>query len=166
MSRRGRRLGLTTGYLLGIVGALIATAAVIIRSFPLLLIGTFVVGFGNASNNLSRYAAADLVAPKGRAVAIGLVVWGSTVGGIVGPWLAPDRERDGAERRACRSTPGRSSSPCCSSGPRRRSSFLFLRPDPFALAHTDNIRRDDRRARRCRFARSSPVPRCSPRSWP
>ena len=89
MSQRGRRLGLTSGYLILILGALIATAAVIIRSFPLLLIGTFVIGFGNSSNNLSRYAAADLVAPKGRAVAIGLVVWGSTVGGIVGPWLAP-----------------------------------------------------------------------------
>ena len=30
--------------------------------------GTFLIGFGNSSNNLSRYAAADLVAPKRRAV--------------------------------------------------------------------------------------------------
>ena len=89
MSRRGRRVGLTAGYVIGIVGALIATAAVILRSFPLLIAGTFIIGFGNSSNNLSRYAAADLVAPNRRAVAIGLVVWASTVGGIVGPWLVP-----------------------------------------------------------------------------
>ena len=54
MARRGRRLGLTSGYLIGILGALIATTAVIIRSFPLLLLGTFVIGFGNSSNKIGR----------------------------------------------------------------------------------------------------------------
>lgn len=140
MSRRGRRLGLTSGYLIGILGALIATAAVIIRSFPLLLIGTFVIGFGNSSNNLSRYAAADLVAPKGRAVAIGLVVWGSTVGGIVGPWLAPIASAMalsvGLPKYA-----GPFLVPVLFVGAAAALAFLFLRPDPFALAHTDNIRR-------------------------
>src|SRR3982751_4756451 len=38
MSRRGRRLGLTTGYLVGLLGAVIATTAVVVRSFPLLLL--------------------------------------------------------------------------------------------------------------------------------
>ncbi|HET9852643.1 MAG TPA: MFS transporter, partial [Candidatus Limnocylindrales bacterium] len=85
MARRGRRAGLTLGYLVSLFGAVVATLAVVFRSFPLLIAGTFVIGFGNASNNLSRYAAADLVAPNRRAVAIGLVVWGSTGGGIVGP---------------------------------------------------------------------------------
>jgi MFS family permease len=89
MARRGRRSGLIAGYLFGLVGAVIATVAVVLRSFPLLLFGTFIIGFGNSSNNLSRYAAADLVAPNKRAWAIGLVVWGSTVGGIVGPSLVP-----------------------------------------------------------------------------
>ena len=141
MARRGRRLGLTSGYVLGIVGALIAAGAVIIRSFPLLILGTFVIGFGNSSNNLSRYAAADLVAPNRRAVAIGLVVWGSTVGGIVGPWLAPIAGTlalgVGLPQYA-----GPFLVPVLFVGAAAALTFLFLRPDPFALAHETNIRRE------------------------
>ena len=141
MSRRGRRLGLTTGYMFGIVGALIATAAVILRSFPLLIFGTFIIGFGNSSNNLSRYAAADLVAPNRRAVAIGLVVWGSTVGGIVGPWLVPIAS-DLAPRVGLPALAGPLLVPVVFVGIAAALTFLFLRPDPFALAHESNIRRD------------------------
>lgn len=140
MSRRGRRLGLTTGYVIGILGALMATAAVILRSFPLLLLGTFVIGFGNSSNNLSRYAAADLVAPNRRAVAIGLVVWASTVGGIVGPALVPIAGNlalgVGLPKYA-----GPYLVPVLFVGLAAILTFLFLRPDPFALAHDSNIRR-------------------------
>lgn len=140
MSRRGRRLGLTSGYLFGILGALIATAAVILRSFPLLIIGTFAIGFGNSSNNLSRYAAADLVAPNRRAVAIGLVVWGSTVGGIVGPWLVPIAS-DLAPRVGLPALAGPFLVPVIFVSLAALLTFLFLRPDPFALAHEANIRR-------------------------
>jgi predicted MFS family arabinose efflux permease len=140
MARRGRRVGLTSGYAIGIVGALIATAAVLTRSFPLLIIGTFVIGFGNSSNNLSRYAAADLVAPNRRAVAIGLVVWGSTVGGIVGPWLVPIAggmaESVGLPKYA-----GPFLVPVVFVSIAAALTFVFLRPDPFALAHDSNIRR-------------------------
>jgi MFS family permease len=139
MARRGRRLGLTAGYAFGIIGALIATAAVILRSFPLLIVGTFVIGFGNSSNNLSRYAAADLVAPGGRAIAIGLVVWGSTVGGIVGPWLAPIAS-DLAARVGLPPLAGPFLVPVLFVGAAALLTFLFLRPDPFALAHETNIR--------------------------
>ena len=140
MARRGRRLGLTAGYLLGILGALIATEAVLLRSFPLLLVGTFVIGFGNSSNNLSRYAAADLVAPSRRAVAIGLVVWGSTVGGIVGPWLAPIAGNLAVETGLPRYA-GPFLVPVLFVGAAALLTFLFLRPDPFALAHEANIQR-------------------------
>ena len=162
MSRRGRRLGLTTGYVIGILGALIATAAVIIRSFPLLILGTFVIGFGNSSNNLSRYAAADLVAPKGRAVAIGLVVWGSTVGGIVGPWLAPIAGNLAIGAGLPRYV-GPFLVPVVFVGLAAALTFLFLRPDPFALAHETNIRRETD-APALPSGRSSRALRCSPRS--
>jgi len=89
MARRGRRIGLVTGYSVGVLGALVATAAVMTRSFPLLLLGTVLIGFGNTSNQLSRYTAADLVPPERRASAIGLVVWASTIGSVVGPSLVP-----------------------------------------------------------------------------
>ena len=87
MVRRGRRTGLAAGYAIGVGGAVVATLAVLWSSLPLLLVGTFLIGFGNSSNQLSRYAAADLYPDERRASAIGIVVWGATVGAIVGPNL-------------------------------------------------------------------------------
>ena len=46
MAMRGRRFGLATGYLIGVGGALGATAGVIAGSFELLLLATFFIGFG------------------------------------------------------------------------------------------------------------------------
>ncbi len=72
MVRRGRRFGLAAGYALGVLGAFVGTAAIVLASLPLLLVGTFLIGFGNASNQLSRYTAADLVPPERHASAIGV----------------------------------------------------------------------------------------------
>jgi MFS family permease len=138
MSRRGRRTGLTTGYIAAAAGALVATLAVVLRSFPLLILGTFVIGFGNSSGNLSRYAAADMAAPARRAVAIGLVVWGSTVGGIVGPWLVPIAG-DLAPKIGLPPLAGPYVVPMIFVTIAAAMSFFFLRPDPFALAHESNV---------------------------
>ena len=88
MAPRGRRIGLSAGYALGVVGALIATAAIVGVPFPLLLFGSLLIGFGNTANHLSRYAAADIYPPARRASAIGIVVWAATVGSVIGPLLA------------------------------------------------------------------------------
>jgi MFS family permease len=87
MARRGRRPGLVLGYAVAVVGALLAATAVVIRSFPLLILATMAIGWGNSANQLSRYAAADMVPPSKRAGAISLVVWASTVGAVIGPSL-------------------------------------------------------------------------------
>jgi MFS family permease len=87
MARRGRRPGLITGYLVAGLGALGAVLAIVLASLPLLLAATFVLGFGNASNQLARYTAADLYPLHRRASALGTVVWGSTIGAVVGPNL-------------------------------------------------------------------------------
>src|SRR5688572_20769079 len=58
MGRWGRRLGLAGGYAVGVVGALISIAGIVADSFPVLLVGCLAIGFGNSSNQLSRYAAA------------------------------------------------------------------------------------------------------------
>jgi MFS family permease len=138
MSRRGRRLGLTTGYISSVIGAFLATLAVVVRSFPLLLVGTFLIGFGNSSNNLSRYAAADLVTPNRRAVAIGLVVWGSTVGGVVGPTLVPFAGSF-ATSVGLPTLAGPYLVPIVFVGLAAALTFLALRPDPFAIAHESAI---------------------------
>jgi MFS family permease len=87
MGRWGRRSGLLAGLASGVVGAGLTVVAVAAASFPLLLAGSVAVGFGNAALQLSRYAASDLVAPERRASAVGIVVWGSTVGAVLGPNL-------------------------------------------------------------------------------
>jgi MFS family permease len=92
MARTGRRTGLTSGYVVGATGALLAVLAIVARSFPLFLLGTFLVGFGNSSNSLSRYVGADLVPSGRRASALSLVVWATTVGAVVGPNLAAPSE--------------------------------------------------------------------------
>jgi MFS family permease len=87
MSRRGRRIGLTAGYAVGVVGAVVAIVGIVSRNYLLLLLGSLLIGFGNSSNQLSRYVAADLYSVDRRATAIGTVVWASTIGAVLGPNL-------------------------------------------------------------------------------
>jgi len=85
MVRAGRRNGLVLGYAIGILGAAISMLAAITMNYPLLLLGSTVFGAGYAANLLSRYAAADVSLASQRGKAISFVVWGATVGAVVGP---------------------------------------------------------------------------------
>lgn len=87
MARGGRRLGIVLGIAVGLGGAVAAVVAVLTSSFLLLMVGSLTIGFGNAAMQLSRYAAADLYPPARRAGALGIVVWGATIGAVVGPNL-------------------------------------------------------------------------------
>jgi MFS family permease len=133
MARRGRRAGVALGYAIGVVGAALAIAGIVDRSMPLLMIGTVLVGFGNSSNLLSRYAAADMYPEERRASAIGIVVWASTVGAVLGPNLVGPAgvvaEWLGLPRLA-----GAYLVPIAFVGAASALSFVFLRPDPFELA--------------------------------
>lgn len=133
MVRRGRRVGLTAGYLVGLVGAVVATMAVVARSIPLLLVGAWLIGFGNSSNNLSRYAAADMYPAARRASAIGTVVWGATVGAIVGPNLVGVAGRF-AGFIGLPVLSGAYLVPLVFVGGAAFVTFALLRPDPYELA--------------------------------
>jgi len=133
MVRRGRRFGLTAGYVISVVGALIATVAIVVSSLLLFLIGTVLIGFGNASNQLSRYTAADLVTPDRRASAIGVVVWGATIGAVVGPTLvAPSGSL--ALAIGLPELAGPFLVPVMFVGAAAVLSMALLRPDPYELA--------------------------------
>ncbi len=134
MARRGsRRTGLAAGYGIGVLGALIATAAVLTGSFPLLLAGTLLIGFGNSANQLSRYAAADMVPSDRRASAIGIVVWGATVGSVVGPAMVPI-SADLAVQAGLPELVGPYLVPIVFVGLAGILSAALLRPDPYELA--------------------------------
>jgi MFS family permease len=133
MARAGRRLGLAAGYVAGVGGAVLATVAVVAGSLPLLLAGTVLIGFGNASNQLSRYAAADLYPAERRASAIGTVVWGATIGAVVGPNLAAPAGSI-AEALGLPVLAGAYLVPVLFVGAAALVCFVALRPDPFDLA--------------------------------
>lgn len=133
MVRRGRRSGLAAGYAIGVVGAFVATLAVIAASLPLLLAGTLLIGFGNASNQLSRYVAADLYPAERRAAALGTVVWGATLGAVLGPNLAAPAASVAASL-GLPDLAGAFLVPVAFVGTAAMLMLLALRPDPYVLA--------------------------------
>ena len=143
MVGRGRRIGLTTGYVIGVSGAFVATAAVIIGSLPILLVGTLLIGFGNSSNQLSRYTAADLYPMARRASAIGIVVWGATFGAVIGPNLVGVAGGLG-ETLGLPPYAGAYLLPVIFVGAAAVLSFSMLRPDPYVLADRSALEDDDR----------------------
>jgi MFS family permease len=86
-ARAGRGAGLTLGYVLGGLGALVVVGATVGDDLTILLAGSLLLGGANAAIFLTRYAAADLGGPEGRGRALGTVLSASTVGTIAGPGL-------------------------------------------------------------------------------
>lgn len=85
--RRGRRLSLTTGMAVALLGVGVVILAVALRAFPLLLLGFLVIGSGQAANLQSRFAAADLATDASRGRDLSIVVWATTIGAVLGPNL-------------------------------------------------------------------------------
>ena len=92
MSRRGRRIGLATGYLIGGAGAVLAVVAGVVGSMLLLMAGAALLGSATAANSGARYAATDLAPESSRARALSTVVWATTIGAVVGPNLTGPSE--------------------------------------------------------------------------
>jgi MFS family permease len=133
MSRRGRRPGLAAGYAVGVGGAILAVAAIVAASLPLLLLGSLLIGFGNSSNQLSRYAAADLYPADRRATALSTVVWATTIGAVVGPNLVGPSGAFAAGI-GLPANAGPYLVPVVLVGLAAIVCFVFLRPDPYDLA--------------------------------
>ncbi|MBH5333992.1 MFS transporter [Streptomyces pactum] len=85
---RGRRPGLSAGYLAGAVGSAGVIVAAVLDNPVLLFVALFVYGAGTATNLQARYAGADLAAPGHRARAVSTVLVATTLGGVAGPNLA------------------------------------------------------------------------------
>jgi MFS family permease len=133
MARSGRRPGLALGYSLAIVGALLGMAGVAVRSFPLVLAGMALFGIASTSNLLARYAAADVSTGAQRGRAMGLIVWGSTVGSMIGPNLMGPALRVGA-LLGIESTASAFLVSVAGYALGALLIQIFLRPDPLTLA--------------------------------
>jgi MFS family permease len=134
MQRRGRRPGLALCYATGAVGSVAVLFASISGSIPLLFVGFFVFGAGNAGKLAARYAAVDLAPAKTRGRSLSLVVWSTTIGAVIGPNLPapiaaalPNLPKYGAPFAFA----------MCSFVIGAVLIFLFLRPDPLLVAGRD-----------------------------
>nr|WP_277604013.1 MFS transporter [Agrococcus sp. ARC_14] len=87
--RRGRRVSLSTGALIALVGALTLALGGSLNSAWIVLPGFAILGASTAINLQSRFAATDLSSPQRRGRDLSLVVWMTTIGVIVGPNLIP-----------------------------------------------------------------------------
>jgi MFS family permease len=133
MDRSGRRPGLALGYAIAVAGAGLGVAGVAGKSFAVMLIGMALFGAASTANLLARYAAADVSQPATRGRAMGLIVWGSTVGSIIGPNLMAPALTVGAWL----SVPATASAFLVSVagyGLAALSTAIFLRPDPLTVA--------------------------------
>jgi MFS family permease len=132
-ARGGRRLALSVGLLSGVIGSGFAILGGAERNMYFMLLGAFLVGSASAAGYQARFAAIDLATKESRAKQLSFVVWGSTVGAVVGPNLMDPAgglaEKFGLPRLV---------------GPYMISAVtlalatlviqLFLRPDPFLTA--------------------------------
>jgi len=133
MDRAGRRPGLALGYGLAVIGAVLGLLGVAGRSFTLMLVGMALFGVASTSNLLARYAAADVSPPDTRGRAMGLIVWGSTVGSIIGPNLMAPALRLG-ELLGVPPTASAFLVSVAGYGVAALLIMAFLRPDPLAIA--------------------------------
>ncbi|WP_420102164.1 MFS transporter [Bosea sp. (in: a-proteobacteria)] len=85
MRRLGRRGGYLIGALVGACGASIAATGIVMRSFALFCLGTFICGLYGAYVQSYRFAAADTASPAFKARAISWVMLGGLAAGIIGP---------------------------------------------------------------------------------
>lgn len=132
-TRGGRRLALSVGLLFGVIGSGFAILGGAERNIYFMLLGAFLVGSASAAGYQARFAAIDLATTESRAKQLSFVVWGSTVGAVIGPNLMDPAgglaEKFGLPRLV---------------GPYMISAVtlalatlviqLFLRPDPFLTA--------------------------------
>jgi MFS family permease len=87
ISRYGSKSVVRGLYGAAVAGAVVAFGAAVAGNLVVLMGGMFLLGLGNGAAQLSRYLAAELVAPDRRGFALSVIVWAGTVGAIVGPAL-------------------------------------------------------------------------------
>ncbi len=88
MRRIGRRKGFMGGSIVGMIGSLVSTWALLIGSFPLFMLGMLFSGSGGAFTQQLRFAAADQGEESFKPKAISWVLAGGIVAAVLGPQTA------------------------------------------------------------------------------
>lgn len=88
MKRIGRRAGFIIGLMVGFVGAMVATWAIVDHNFVAFAVGSFLIGILNGFGQYYRFAAADISGEAYRGRAISWVLAGGILAAFIGPNLA------------------------------------------------------------------------------
>jgi MFS family permease len=144
MGRFGRRFGLSFGYGLGALGALLGVAAILQGAFQFLLLSALLMGMGRASADQSRFAAGELYPANRRARMMGIIVFAGTVGAVAGPQLVPP-VNDFMQSIGLNRNIGAWMIACVFYTLAMLITFLLLRPDPMTIGR--QIAGDEERAK-------------------
>ena len=87
MDKVGRRLGLSLGYLLGVLGGMISMVSVDHEYFCGFCLGVSFLGMARGVPEQGRFVAAEVHPGDRRAKMIGLIVFAGTIGSVGGPLL-------------------------------------------------------------------------------
>lgn len=87
MQNYGRRAGFLVGSFGGAAGAAVGSIGLMLSSFPIFLLGSFLTGIYMSAQGFYRFAAADTASPAFRPKAISYVMAGGLVSAVFGPQL-------------------------------------------------------------------------------
>ena len=86
-NKYSRLSALGNTFLIGGFGGIVLVISLLTDSFFLLLLGSFILGFGHSAQFQTRYAASFVASENFKATALSLAVWFSVFGSIFGPTL-------------------------------------------------------------------------------
>ena len=98
--KRGRRVGIGIGYLMGALGSGLVVTSATVSSYPLLLAGAVATGAALAAGFQARFAVTDLADADRVGRTMGMLSWSSIAGSVLGPPLSGAVENIGAGRLA------------------------------------------------------------------
>jgi MFS family permease len=84
----GRGPSLSAAYLTAALGGALTVTGAMMRSTPMLFVGFFLFGGATTASLQARFAAVDLAPANRYGRHLSLIVWATTIGGVVGPNLA------------------------------------------------------------------------------
>lgn len=85
--KHGRRIALITGYLIASIGAITILIGGQSQNLVVMLIGMLFYGSSTATSLQARFVATEYTVSRNAAKAMSFVIWGSTIGSVVGPNL-------------------------------------------------------------------------------
>ena len=87
MQRFGRQAGFVTGCVAGAISAMVCAYALVIQSFPLLILGAYISGIYMSAQGFYRFAAVDTAPDAYRGRAISYVMAAGLAAAVIGPTL-------------------------------------------------------------------------------